>query len=85
MDRVFMEKIFDKLYEDPIHEIVEKNKQYKDLMNLRSALQSQSRVLLDDKAMKLHDEIIDVINLQEDIIAREMYLKGMDDRNNMLK
>ena len=46
---------------------------------------SKNSTLVSDEQMKLHDEIIDIINLQINIIVKEMYLRGMEDRESMLQ
>lgn len=85
MNKKFMGKLYDKLYEDPVYEIVREHKKYRELNKLRSTLQEKYEDLVSNEQMKLHDEIIDIINLQINIIAKEMYLRGMEDRESMLQ
>lgn len=78
-----MEKIYDKFYVDPIYEIVRGNDEYKKFNSLRSALQKRYQELASDELVALHNEIVDVINLQTEIVAKEMYIRGMEDRDHM--
>ena len=78
MNKKFMGELYEKIYEDPVYEIVQEHKKYR-------TLQEKYEDLVSDEQMKLHDEIIDIINLQINIIAKEMYLRGMEDRENMLQ
>ena len=79
MNKKFMGELYDKIYEDPVYEIVQEHKKYRELNKMRSTLQEKYEDLVSDEQMKLHDEIIDIINLQINIIAKEMYLRGMED------
>lgn len=83
MNKEFMEKIYDKFYVDPIYEIVRGNDEYKKFNSLRSALQKRYQELASDELVALHNEIVDVINLQTEIVAKEMYIRGMEDRDHM--
>lgn len=52
---------------------------------MRIELQEKFQELANDEMMALHEKIVDNINLQNQIVAREMYLKGMEDREKMLQ
>lgn len=86
LNRQFMEKIYKGLYgEDPVHAVMKGNGSYLDYSAMRIELQEKFQELTTDEMMALHEKIVDNINLQNLIVAREMYLKGMEDREKMLQ
>ena len=86
MNRQFMEKIYKGLYgEDPVHAVMKDNGRYNDYSTMRIELQEKFKELANDDMMALQEKIVDNINLQNQIVAREMYLKGMEDREKMLQ
>ena len=86
MNKDFMSQIYDALYTDPIYEIVAgTNTEYKELNRLRSKIQDKFIATAPDDVRELHDKLVDIINEQTDIIAKELYLQGMIDRDKMLQ
>lgn len=87
MNKEFMSQIFDALYTDPIYEIVAgTNAEYKELNRLRSKIQDKFIAAAPDaKAQELHGKLLDILSQQTDIIAKELYLQGMLDRDKMLQ
>ena len=87
MNKEFMSQIYDALYTDPIYEIVANtNVEYKELNRLRSKIQDKFMAAAPDtKIQELHGKLLDVISQQTDIIAKELYLQGMLDRDKMLQ
>ena len=61
------------------------NDSYNDYRIMRIDLQEKYQEFANDEMMTLHEKIVDNINLQNQIVAREMYLKGMEDREKMLQ
>lgn len=80
-----MKKVYEGLYEDPVHAVMKDNGRYNDYSILRNELQEKFQALASDEIMMLHEKIVDTINLQGQMIAKEMYLKGMEDREKMLQ
>lgn len=87
MNKDFMAQIFDALYTDPIYEIVAGcNKDYKELNKIRSKLHDKLIAAIpDDSKHELIDKLNDCVSQQTDIIAKELYLQGMIDRDKMLQ
>lgn len=87
MNKTFMSQIFDALYTDPIYEIVASiNKDYKDLNKIRSKLHDKLIAAIPDASKhELIDKLNDCVSQQTDIIAKELYLQGMIDRDKMLQ
>lgn len=87
MNKDFMSQIYDKLYTDPIFEIVAgTNTEYKELNRLRSKVQDKFMAATpDEKIQELHGKLLDIISQQTDIVAKELYLQGMLDRDKMLQ
>lgn len=86
MNKDFMSQIYDALYTDPIYDIVAStNKDYKELNKIRSRLHDKFIAAAPDDVRELHDKLVDIINEQTDIIAKELYLQGMIDRDKMLQ
>ena len=87
MNRTFMEQIFEALYTDPIYDIVAStNKDYKDLIRIRSKLHDKLIAAIPDPSQhELIDKFNDCVSQQTDIIAKELYLQGMLDRDKMLQ
>ena len=86
MNKEFMSQIYDALYTDPVYEIVAScNKEYKELNRLRNKIQDKFIAAASDDIRELHDKLVDCISQQTDIIAKELYLQGMLDRDKMLQ
>ena len=86
LNRQFMEKIYKGLNgEEPVHAVMKDNDSYNDYRIMRIDLQEKYQEFANDEMMTLHEKIVDNINLQNQIVAREMYLKGMEDREKMLQ
>lgn len=87
MNKDFMSQIFDALYTDPIYDIVAStNKDYKDLNKIRSKLHDKLIAAIPDTSNhELIDKLNDCVSQQTDIIAKELYLQGMIDRDKMLQ
>lgn len=87
MNKEFMSQIYDALYTDPIYEIVAScNKDYKDLNKIRSKLHEKLMAAIPDAAQhELIDKLNDAVSQQTDIVAKELYLQGMTDRDKMLQ
>ena len=87
MNKEFMSQIYDALYTDPIYEIVAStNIEYKELNRLRNKLQDKFIAAAPDaKIQELHGKLLDILSQQTDIVAKELYLQGMIDRNKMLQ
>lgn len=87
MNKEFMSQIYDALYTDPVYEIVAStNMEYKELNRLRSKIQDKFIAAAPDtKVQELHSKLLDIISQQNDIVAKELYLQGMLDRDKMLQ
>lgn len=87
MNKTFMEQIFEALYTDPVYDIVAStNKEYKDLNKLRCKLHDKLIAAIPDASKhELIDKLNDAVSQQTDIIAKELYLQGMLDRDKMLQ
>lgn len=87
MNKTFMEQIFEALYTDPVYDIVAStNKEYKDLNKLRCKLHDKLIAAIPDTSKhELIDKLNDCVSQQTDIIAKELYLQGMIDRDKMLQ
>ena len=87
MNKTFMEQIFEALYTDPVYDIVAStNKEYKDLNKLRCKMHDKLIAAIPDAAQhELIDKLNDCVSQQTDIIAKELYLQGMLDRDKMLR
>lgn len=87
MNKEFMEQIFEALYTDPVYEIIASgNKEYKDLNKIRCNLHDKLIAAIPDTSKhELIDKLNDCVSQQTDIIAKELYLQGMLDRDKMLR
>ena len=87
MNKTFMEQIYEALYTDPVYEIVtSKNAEYRDLNKIRSKIHDKLMAAIPDPSQhELIDKLNDCVSEQTDIIAKELYLQGMLDRDKMLQ
>ena len=87
MNRTFMEQIYDALYTDPVYELItSKNEEYRELNQIRCKIHDKLLAAIPDAAQhELIDKLNDCVSQQTDIIAKELYLQGMEDRDKMLQ
>lgn len=87
MNRTFMEQIFEALYTDPVYELItSKNSEYRELNKIRCKLYDKLIAAIPDTSNhELIDKLNDCVSQQTDIIAKELYLQGMEDRDKMLQ
>lgn len=65
---------------------IQTNIEYKELNRLRSKIQDKFIAAAPDtKVQELHSKLLDIISQQNDIVAKELYLQGMLDRDKMLQ
>lgn len=87
MNKTFMEQIFEALYTDPVYELIaSKNTEYMKLNQIRCKLHDKLIAAIPDTSNhELIDKLNDCVSQQTDIIAKELYLQGMEDRDKMLQ
>lgn len=88
MNREMMLHYFEKEYEDPIGEIMGDNPEFKrinDLFFTKSEELCQLVGGVNSPAWDLFEEVMDEYHKIELILSTEMYLKGAEDRDEMLK
>lgn len=87
MNKTFMEQIFEALYTDPVYELItSQNAEYRELDKIRCKLHDKLIAAIPDAAQhELIDKLNDCVSQQTDIIAKELYLQGMEDRDKMLQ
>lgn len=87
MNRTFMEQIFEALYTDPVYELIaSQNAEYRELNKIRCKLHDKLIAAIPDTSNhELIDKLNDCVSQQTDIIAKELYLQGMVDRDKMLQ
>ena len=87
MNKDFMAQIYDALYTDPVYELVaSKNNEYRELNKIRCKLHDKLIAAIPDATNhELIDKLNDAVSQQTDIIAKELYLQGMIDRDKMLQ
>lgn len=87
MNRTFMEHIYDALYTDPVYELIaSQNAEYRELNKIRCKLHDKLIAAIPDTSNhELIDKLNDCVSQQTDIIAKELYLQGMLDRDKMLR
>lgn len=87
MNKEFMSQIFDALYTDPVYELIaSQNAEYRELNKIRSKLHDKLIAAIPDTSKhELIDKLNDCVSQQTDIIAKELYLQGMIDRDKMLQ
>ena len=87
MNKTFMSQIYDALYTDPVYELItSKNAEYRELNKIRCKLHDKLIAAIPDTSNhELIDKLNDCVSQQTDIIAKELYLQGMVDRDKMLQ
>ena len=87
MIRTFMSQIFEALYTDPVYELIaSQNAEYRELNKIRCKLHDKLIAAIPDTSNhELIDKLNDCVSQQTDIIAKELYLQGMLDRDKMLR
>lgn len=87
MNKEFMKQIFEALYTDPVYELIaSKNTEYRELNQIRCKLHDKLIAAIPDTSKhELIDKLNDCVSQQTDIIAKELYLQGMLDRDKMLQ
>lgn len=87
MNRTFMEQIFEALYTDPVYELItSKNAEYRELNQIRCKIHDKLIAAIPDASKhELINKLNDAVSQQTDIIAKELYLQGMIDRDKMLR
>lgn len=87
MNRTFMSQIFEALYTDPVYELIaSQNAEYRELNKIRCKLHDKLIAAIPDTSNhELIDKLNDCVSQQTDIIAKELYLQGMLDRDKMLR
>ena len=85
MNRTFMSQIFEALYTDPVYELIaSQNAEYRELNKIRCKLHDKLIAAIPDTSNhELIDKLNDCVSQQTDIIAKELYLQGMLDRDKM--
>lgn len=88
MNKAFMSEFYDRFYEDPIFETVGNKEELEDIQKRRTEAEENLKAIIGDvgtpawrayeAAMKVHYEYLD-------FVAKEMYLKGAEDRDKMLE
>lgn len=87
MNKEFMGQIYDALYTDPVYELItSQNAEYRELNKLRCKIHDKLIAAIPDASNhELIDKLNDAVSQQTDIIAKELYLQGMEDRDKMLQ
>lgn len=87
MNKEFMKQIYDALYTDPVYELIaSQNAEYRELNKIRCKLHDKLIAAIPDTSNhELIDKLNDCVSQQTDIIAKELYLQGMVDRDKMLQ
>lgn len=87
MNKEFMSKIYDVLYTDPVYELItSQNAEYRELNKIRCKIHDKLLAAIPDTSNhELIDKLNDCVSQQTDIIAKELYLQGMIDRDKMLQ
>lgn len=87
MNKTFMEQIYDALYTDPVYELItSKNAEYRELNQILCKIHDKLIAAIPDASKhELIDKLNDAVSQQTDIIAKELYLQGMIDRDKMLQ
>lgn len=87
MNKEFMSKIYDVLYTDPVYELItSQNAEYRELNKIRCKIHDKLLAAIPDTSNhELIDKLNDCVSQQTDIIAKELYLQGMLDRDKMLQ
>lgn len=87
MNKDFMSQIYDALYTDPVYELIaSQNAEYRELNKIRCKLHDKLLAAIPDTSNhELIDKLNDCVSQQTDIIAKELYLQGMIDRDKMLQ
>lgn len=87
MNKEFMSQIFEALYTDPVYELIaSQNAEYRELNKIRCKLHDKLIAAIPDTSNhELIDKLNDCVSQQTDIIAKELYLQGMLDRDKMLR
>lgn len=87
MNKEFMNQIFEALYTDPVYELIaSQNAEYRELNKIRCKLHDKLIAAIPDTSKhELIDKLNDCVSQQTDIIAKELYLQGMEDRDKMLR
>ena len=88
MDRDFMRLFYERYYENPASEAIRGSEKYHNLQGKRqeieSVLEEKLRVLGND-IMQLFDEYMDALVEEQEMLLKEMYLLGAEDREKMLR
>lgn len=87
MNKEFMGQIYDALYTDPVYELItSQNAEYRELNKLLCKIHDKLIAAIPDASNhELIDKLNDAVSQQTDIIAKELYLQGMEDRDKMLQ
>lgn len=87
MDREFMENYFDTMYSEFEDVILETNSDYAAEVKAGRRLQAKFSQIYgtNSDVWKLHIAIVDSYLHQAEIIKREAYLQGAEDRERMLR
>ena len=87
MNKDFMSQIYDALYTDLVYELItSKNEEYRELNQIRCKIHDKLIAAIPDTSKhELIDKLNDAVSQQTDIIAKELYLQGMLDRDKMLQ
>ena len=87
MNKEFMSQIYEALYTDPVYELItSQNAEYRELNQIRCKIHDKLIAAIPDATNhELIDKLNDAVSQQTDIIAKELYLQGMLDRDKMLQ
>ncbi len=87
MDKRMMSDFYDRMYEDPVKEIVEKDRQYREWKKELAKLEAEVWDMLRDQEQvkETLEKLLDVIYRMEGYANKALYLKGAEDRGKMLE
>jgi len=88
MDRAFMREFMENMYEDVTAEVVRDNSAYEKLrvqyMDMEREFYQQL-IELSPELAQMHDELSEVFGKLQRISDTELYLRGAEDRERMLR
>ena len=88
MDRVFLREFMENMYEDVTAEVVRDNSAYEKLrvqyMDMEREFYQQL-IELSPELAQMHDELSEVFGKLQRISDTELYLRGAEDRERMLR
>jgi len=88
MDRVFLREFMENMYEDVTAEVVRDNSAYEKLRAQYMDMERefyQQLIELSPELAQMHDELSEVFGKLQRISDTELYLRGAEDRERMLR